>query len=188
MNKKIIIATIAMLLIPTLGLTIAQTTEEQEVIEDNKTTINLGTLEYGLLKMNFIPKINLINTTATTLNFEVGKTGSISLASFVNKINGFLITPDKQVYEIESLQIFAIDFEDEGNYTIQIVWESWIPVIGGLVEKLTGSGVVEITIIYTIPEEPSKIVDYSMYFIVAMLGAILLSLFLGRKQIRVWLK
>ena len=192
MNKILIIS---LLLIPTLflGSAIGQTEdtteiEEIEIIENNETTVILGNLKYTFLKMDFIPLTNLVVTNAASLNFAVEKEGSISLAGFVNTINGILITPDNKTYEIESLQSFSIDFSLEGNYSIVIQWGSWIPVFGGLVEKITGSGEQEIIIVYILPEEPSKVIDYSFYFIIAILGAILVTLFLGRKQIRVWLK
>ena len=47
-------------------------------------TINLGTVEYSLLKMKYTPVVSTINTTVDSLNFVVGREGSkISLAGTV---------------------------------------------------------------------------------------------------------
>ena len=152
-------------------------------------TINLGTVEYSLLKMKYTPIVSTINTTADSLNFVVGRGGSkISLAGITNIIQGWLLTPDNETIELETLTDFTIDFVVDGNYTIRIIWKSWIPVIGGLVEKITGSGSVDITITKTTPPEPSKIGDYVKYLVIIISITVVITLICLRKRLMTWLK
>ena len=184
MDKKYIWIAIAILVIPSLVLVpvMAQTAPKEAT---NEQAINLGLLSYSLIKMDFVQEVDTINTTSPILNFTVERIGKLSLASFTNTISGCLITPDNQTYELETLSAFAIEFGVEGTYTIRIEWGSWIPILGSLIEKITGSGSVDIVINYSIP---SKIVNYTMFLIIAVIGGVCITLVLSRNRIKVWLK
>lgn len=157
--------------------------QAQQSTQDD--AILLGTFDYGLLSMQYTPNVTTIETTEELLTFRIGLNAGLSLSSFLNTVHATLITPTNQTYPIENLSRFAVNFPVDGNYTIVLEWGSWIPVVGGLAEAITGSGTYRITIVKS--PEP---VNYTLYIIIgaAVVGAIILFLSIHRRRTRVLLQ
>lgn len=178
MNRLWLLSIVALLLVAPM---IAQA-------EDAPTPIKIGDVQYSIISMGFKPAINgtVITTGEDSLTFQLNQTGGISIAAFVNTVTVTVTTPKNVTMPVKSINSFAVALSEPGNYTITFHWGSWIPLLGRVVERITGSGTYKLTIV---KEKPFPIMDYVLYALVGMaLVAVVIVLVRKKVKGKVWQK
>lgn len=149
--------------------------------------IKIGDVNYSLLGMGFKPAINgtVIETGEGQLEFTLNMTGGLSIAAFMNVITVTVTTPKNTTFKVQNISHFAVVLDDPGNYTIDIKWGPWVPLVGGLCASFTGSGSYRLTVI---KNSPFPILQVATV-VAGISAAIVVAVVLGRRHKgKIWLK
>ena len=156
-SKMVIYAIIFLLVITGAAPIVAQSSEQaidlpEEMIPE---TYIIGDLNLSLLKIRYVPLISEINTTSDEIFLKINYTVSgVSFGKLVSKVVYSITDPSGRVAILESIENVDLIFTQDGIYVVRISYHSWIPVVGGLVDAIVGSGDYEIQINKTTPLPP----------------------------------
>jgi hypothetical protein len=175
MNRLWILSMVALLLVA------------PSLVQAESTPIKIGDVTYSIISMGFKPAINgtVIETGEDSLTFQLNQTGGISIAAFVNSVSVNVTTPSNVTVPVKSVSNFAVALTESGNYTITFHWGSWIPLIGRVLERFTGSGDYKLTIVKKAPFPVTTVLMVAG----GIAAAVVIVIVLGRKvKGKVWQK
>jgi len=69
----------------------------------------------------------------------------------LNTVTVTITTPKNETISVKNIANFTVLLPDAGNYTLTFHWGSWIPLLGRVVEMVTGSGNYRLTIVKKAP-------------------------------------
>lgn len=155
--------------------------------EAETTPIKIGDVQYNLIGMSFKPSLNgtVIKTSTDNLTFQLNQTGGLSIAAFVNTVTVTVTTPDNVTTQVKNIQNFMVNLDKEGNYTVTFSYGSWIPLLGRVVEMVTGKGSYTLIIV---KENPYKFLPVALAGAGIAVVAIGIVFGVRRKRGKVWLK
>lgn len=115
--------------------------------------VNLGELNYSMVNMSFTPAANqTISTKEDSIILNMTINDSLGIPSFLNTVEIGIISPGGERVSL-SISDFPIKLNtiEEGNYTVIVAYGGWLPLVGGLYERITGSGEYTFTIVKEAP-------------------------------------
>lgn len=156
-------------------------------VEAQTEPIKIGDVQYNLIGMSFKPALNgtVIKTSADHLTFQLNQTGGLSMAAFLNTVTVTVTTPDNVTSQVRDIKNFTVNLSNEGNYTVTFSYGSWIPLLGRVVEMVTGKGTYTLTIV---KENPFSQILPAILVVAGIVVVVGVVIAVRRKRGKVWLK